>query len=215
MPDLKLIIANKNYSSWSLRPWIALKVKGIEFEEVFSQFDEATRHKHFAEFSPTKKVPVLKDGEMTVWESLAILEYLAEKFPDAGFWPAEQSDRAMARCISNEMHGGFMSLRAECPMNMRRKEESIRVSEGVHKDVRRIIAIWRDCLKKSGGPFLFGEFCNADAMFAPVVNRIAKYQLSDDPVVKRYSSAMTELPAWQEWEEAGKAEPWIVQEDEA
>ncbi|KKJ76094.1 glutathione S-transferase [Kiloniella litopenaei] len=215
MPNLKLIIANKNYSSWSLRPWIALKVKGIEFEEVFSQFDEATGHRHFAEFSPTKKVPVLKDGDLTVWESLAILEYLAEKFPDTGLWPAEQSDRVMARCISNEMHGGFLSLRAECPMNMRRKEEAISVSEGVHKDLRRIIEIWRDCLEKSGGPFLFGDFCNADAMFAPVVNRIAKYQLSDDPVVKRYSSAMTDLPAWQEWEEAGKAEPWIVQEDEA
>ena len=215
MSDLKLIIANKNYSSWSLRPWITLKVKGIEFEEVFSQFDESTGHKHFAAFSPTKKVPVLIDGELTVWESLAILEYLAEKFPDAGLWPADQADRAKARCISNEMHGGFMSLRAECPMNMRRKDEAMNVSDGVHKDVRRIVDIWRDCLEKSGGPFLFGEFCNADAMFAPVVNRIAKYQLSDDPVVKRYSSAMTDLSAWQEWEQAGKAEPWIVQEDEA
>ncbi|WP_120498087.1 glutathione S-transferase family protein [Kiloniella sp. EL199] len=215
MSELQLIIANKNYSSWSLRPWIALKVKGIEFEEVFSQFDEATGHKHFAEFSPTKKVPVLKDGELTVWESLAILEYLADKFPDADLWPVEQSDRAIARSISNEMHGGFMSLRAECPMNMRRKEEAINVSDSVHKDVRRIIEIWRDCLAKSGGPFLFGEFCIADAMFAPVVNRITKYQLSDDSVVQQYSSAMTALPAWLEWEEAGKAEPWIVEEDEA
>ncbi len=215
MCALKLIIANKNYSSWSFRPWIALKAKGIEFEEVFSQFNEETGHKHFAEFSPTKKVPVLQDGDLSVWESLAILEYLAEKFPESGLWPVDVKDRAMARCISNEMHGGFMSLRAECPMNMRRVEEAIPVSDGVGKDVKRITNIWRECLKISGGPFLFGEFSNADAMFAPVVNRIAKYKLSDDPIVERYSSAMTALPAWQEWEEAGKAEPWIVEEDEA
>lgn len=215
MCALKLIIANKNYSSWSFRPWIALKVKGIEFDEVFSQFNEDTGHKHFAEFSPTKKVPVLQDGDLSVWESLAILEYLAEKFPEAGFWPKNVKDRVLARCISNEMHGGFMSLRAECPMNMRRAEEAISVSEGVHKDVKRITDIWRECLEGSGGPFLFGEFSNADAMFAPVVNRITKYKLSDDPIVARYSSAITSLPAYQEWEVAGKAEPWIVEEDEA
>ncbi len=215
MCALKLIVANKNYSSWSLRPWLILKVKGIEFEEVFSQFDEETGHKHFADFSPTKKVPVLQDEDLTVWESLAILEYLAEKFPVLGLWPEQAADRAKARCIANEMHGGFMSLRAECPMNMRRAEAAIAVSDGVHRDVKRITNIWRECLEISGGPFLFGEFTNADAMFAPVVNRIAKYKLSDDPVVTNYSRAITALPAWREWEEAGKAEPWIVDEDEA
>ena len=214
MCALKLFIANKNYSSWSLRPWIALKVKGIEFEEAFSQFDEETGHQHFSAFSPSKKVPVLLDGDLTIWESLAILEYLAEKFPEAGFWPKDIKDRAQARCMANEMHGGFMSLRAECPMNMRRAIGSIPVSEGVHRDVRRIIDIWRDCLDASGGPFLFGEFSNVDAMFAPVVNRMAIYELSDDPIVARYSAAMTALPAWREWEEAGRAEPWIVEEDE-
>ncbi|MFD2205053.1 glutathione S-transferase family protein [Kiloniella antarctica] len=215
MCALRLIVANKNYSSWSFRPWIALKVKGIEFEEVFSQFNEETGHKHFGEFSPTKKVPVLQDDEISVWESLAILEYLAEKFPEANLWPKDIKDRALARCIAHEMHGGFMSLRSECPMNMRRAEEAISVSDGVYKDVKRIIDIWRDCLEVSGGPFLFGAFSNADAMFAPVVNRIAKYKLSDDPIVVRYSFVMTNLPAWQEWETAGKAEPWIVEEDEA
>ena len=215
MSELELIIGNKNYSSWSFRPWIALKAKGIPFKETLSPFDEATDSAHFLEFSPTKKVPVLKDGDSVVWESLAILEYLADLYPEHGFWPTDRMMRARARSISSEMHAGFAALRMECSMNMRREVRAIEVSEAARRDVARIEAIWESCLAASGGPFLFGEFTNADAMFAPVVNRLHRYELSKTRAVLRYSEAMTALPAWQEWETAGKAEPWIVEADEA
>ncbi len=215
MAALELIIGNKNYSSWSFRPWIAMKMKEIEFKETLSLFDEATDQAHFLEFSPTKKVPVLKDGDATIWESMAILEYLADLFPERGFWPEDRMIRAHARSIANEMHAGFGALRSECSMNMRREVRAIEVSDQVRKDVARIEAIWEGCLKAYGGPFLFGEFTNADAMFAPVVNRLHRYELSRTPAVLTYSEAMTGLPAWQEWEVAGKAEPWIVEADEA
>ncbi|WP_282606583.1 glutathione S-transferase family protein [Pelagibius sp. Alg239-R121] len=215
MAALELIIGNKNYSSWSFRPWIAMKVKEVEFKETLSLFDEATDQAHFLEFSPTKKVPVLKDGETTIWESLAILEYLADLFPGLDFWPKERIARAQARSISSEMHAGFGALRIECSMNMRREVRAIDVSDAARKDVARIEAIWQGCLDSSGGPFLFGDFCNADAMFAPVVNRLHRYELSRADAVTKYSEAMTALPAWQEWEAAGKAEPWIVEADEA
>ena len=211
MAQLRLFIGNKNYSSWSFRPWIALKVKGIEFAEELRPFHEGG----FGDFSPSAKVPVLKDGDFTLWESLAILEYLADRFPEKGFWPADLHDRARARAVANEMHGGFSYLRAECPMNMRREVRAITVSDGVRGDVARIEQVWQDCLAASGGPFLFGDFTNADAMFAPVVNRLKIYELSAHAAVSSYSAAMTVLPAWQEWEAAGRAEPWIVEEDEA
>ncbi len=212
---MKLFIANKNYSSWSFRPWLALRVKEIPFEEILVPFDMPNGNPDFARFSPTGKVPVLQDGDLTVWESLSILEYLADRFPAAGLWPGGVSDRALARSIASEMHSGFLALRAECPMNMRRDHKTLQVSGDVHRNVRRITAIWQDCLDKSGGPFLFGGFTNADAMFAPVVNRMAIYRLSNDQVVQAYSATMTSLPAWAEWQEAGRAEPWIVEEDEA
>ena len=175
----------------------------------------ANGNPEFAAFSPTNKVPVLQDGDLTVWESLAILEYLADRHPSAGLWPGSTADRALARSVASEMHTGFLALRNECPMNMRRIHKSIDVSDEVHRDVSRITKIWRDCLERSGGPFLFGGFTNADAMFGPVVNRLAIYCLSDDPVVQSYSETMTWLPEWKEWQEAGRAEPWIVEEDEA
>ena len=212
---MELYIGNKKYSSWSFRPWIAMRMKEIEFEEHLVPFDMASGNQHFDEFSPTGKVPCLVDGDIKVWESLAILEYLHDKFPDYGFWPRELVDRAMARSICGEMHSGFTGLRSECPMNMARKIERLEVSAEVHKDVERIMQIWDQCLQHSGGPFLFGEFGNADAMYAPVVNRLMIYKLSDDETVKRYSEAMITTPAWQEWEKAGRAEPWIVEEDEA
>ncbi len=215
MADFELIIGNKNYSSWSFRPWLAMKVKEIPFKETLSPFDEANDSAHFLAFSPTKKVPVLKHGDTTVWESLAILEYLADLFPEQGFWPQDRVARAWARAVSNEMHAGFADLRIECSMNMRREVRAIQVSDAVRRDVARIETIWAECLAASGGPFLFGEFSNADAMYAPVVNRLHRYELSRTSAVLAYSEAMTALPAWQEWEAAGKAEPWIVEADEA
>ena len=212
---MKLYIGNKNYSSWSLRPWLALKVVEIPFEEVLIPFDMAAGNPKFKEFSPTGKVPCLVDGDVTIWESLAILEYAADRFPEKNLWPSSLTARAHARAISHEMHGGFSDLRNECPMNMRRPHASIDVSAGVKKDVARVEELWDQCLQKSGGPFLFGEFSNADAMFAPVVNRLEIYCLSEAESVSRYTAAMKSLAAWQEWDRDGRAEPWIVEEDEA
>lgn len=212
---MRLFIGNKNYSSWSLRPWIAMKAKGIEFEEVLVPFDDEGGNPKFREFSPSGKVPTLVDGDLTIWESLAILEYLSDRFPDKALWPQDIAVRARARAVANEMHGGFGGLRSQCPMNMRRKVRAIGVTGAVRRDVARIETLWDGCLAASGGPFLFGEFCNADAMFAPVVNRLETYALSDHEAVAAYTGAMKALPAWIEWERAAIAEPWIVPADEA
>lgn len=215
MSDLHLFIGNKNYSSWSFRPWLAMRVANIPFAETVIPFTEVEGHNpKFEELSPVARVPVLKDGDLTIWESLAILEYLAEQYPEARLWPEDHKARAEARIISNEMHAGFGALRSACPMNMRRKPAAIEVGADVLKDVARVEQIWQGCLRDYGGPFLFGNFTNADAMFAPVVNRLATYELSNHDAVKAYSSAMTALPAWREWEEAAKAEPWVVPYDE-
>ncbi|MEM7215997.1 MAG: glutathione S-transferase family protein [Pseudomonadota bacterium] len=212
---MKLYIGNKNYSSWSLRPWIGMRMQDVAFEEILVPFEDEIGNPKFKQFSPTGKVPCLVDDDLTVWESLAILEYVADRFPDKQFWPSDLGQRASARSVSHEMHGGFSSLRNECPMNMRRDHYAIEVSEGVCKDVARIETLWEECLQKSGGPFLFGQFCNADAMFAPVVNRLQIYCLSDTDAVRRYTAAMQSLSPWQDWDDAGRAEPWIVDVDEA
>ncbi len=211
MSALKLIIGNKKYSSWSMRPWIALKHHNIPFEEELSQFDHSTMHAHFWKFSPTKKVPVLINGDLTVWDSLAILEYVAELYPDAKLWPEDQSARAHARCVSSEMHSGFPALRAECPMNMARKPGALILSEECQTDIRRIETLMHDCYAQYGGPFLFGEFTIADAMFAPVVNRVRTYELTEHPAVMRFCSAIESLSAWQQWAQEGADEPWICE----
>lgn len=212
---MKLYIANKNYSSWSMRPWIAMKTRGIAFEEMLVPFDDEAKNPAFAEFSPTKKVPVLVDGELSIWESLAILEYLADRFPSLKLWPDDMIARAHARAVASEMHAGFTALRSACPMNIRRKVGAIEVGEAVRRDVARIESMWEHCLDTSGGPFLFGQFCNADAMYAPVVNRLEKYALSDNRAVEAYSNTMKSLPAWIEWEKAAITEPWIIPEYDA
>ncbi|MEM9330194.1 MAG: glutathione S-transferase family protein [Pseudomonadota bacterium] len=212
---MKLFIGNKNYSSWSFRPWLGMKMQDIAFEEVLIPFEDEIGNPKFKEFSPTGKVPCLTDGDLTVWESLAILEYVADKFPQKEFWPHDIQKRAVARAVAHEMHGGFSALRSECPMNMRRKHEAIQVSESVRKDVSRIEELWDQCLQMSGGPFLFGSFTNADAMFAPVVNRLEIYVLSKADSVLRYTESMKGLTHWIEWDKAGRQEPWIVDADEA
>jgi glutathione S-transferase len=192
-----------------------MKAMGVAFEEFLIPFDDGGGNPKFKEFSPTGKVPVLVDGTATIWESLSILEYLHDRYPRWGFWPSNEIARAHARSVAAEMHAGFQSLRSACPMNMRRAVRSIETGAGVRRDVARIEEIWNGCLNAHGGPFLYGEFCNADAMYAPVVNRLEKYALSDHPAVKAYSRAMKGLTAWQEWEAAALAEPWIVPADEA
>lgn len=214
MAAFELYIGNKNYSSWSFRPWVALKQKDIPFTEHLVPFDFENGNPKFADFSPNMKVPVLKDGGLTVWDSLAILEYAADVYPDRGLWPEDRAARATARAVSAEMHSGFTALRGACPMNMRRPIEKLAVSEAVKADTARIVRIWSDCLEASGGPFLFGDFTIADAMFAPVVSRFATYRLAEDRIVSSYSETMTSMPAWRAWEADALKETWIVEVDE-
>ncbi|MDM9621282.1 glutathione S-transferase family protein [Rhizobium sp. S96] len=214
MDKLTLYIGNKNYSSWSLRPWIAMTAAGIPFQEKLVPFDFAAGNAHFRQFSPTGQVPVLHHGSLRVWQSLAIIEYVAELFPEAGLWPKERDKRAVARAVSMEMLAGFGALRNACPMNIRRPKGKIALADGVMGDVARIETIWRDLRAHSGGPFLFGAFSAADAMFAPVVNRFDTYELVTAGDTLSYISAVKAHPAWKAWEDAARAEPWIVPEDE-
>lgn len=215
MDPFILYIGNKNYSSWSFRPWMALTGCGIPFEERLIPFDFDAGNPKFKEISPTGRVPVLHHGSLRVWESLSIIEYAAEIFPDAGLWPTDSGDRAMARSISMEMLSGFRALRGACPMNMRREVRPIDLPEGVADDVARIETIWRDMRRRSGGPFLFGAFSAADAMYAPVVNRFRVYDLVRQAETLDYMQAMENQPAWIAWRDAALAETWIVPEDEA
>ena len=204
---LTLIIGNKNYSSWSMRPWIAMKVAGIAFEETVISLDAAgLQATQVGAVSGTGKVPVLIDGDVRVWESLAILEYLAEKFPAAGLWPADAAARAHARAIANEMHGGFLPLRRHLPMNMWRPVIKRELHAGGR---RRTCGASRRCgaiaarASGSGGPFLFGRFGAADAMYAPVVARFHTYGVDVGAVARAYMEAVMALPAWREWHDAG------------
>jgi len=213
---LKLVIGNKNYSSWSLRPWIGMKVAGIAFEEIFIPLYEPGSKEKILSYSPGGKVPILLDGDNAVWESLAILEYLAEKFPDAGLWPKEASTRAVARSVAHEMHGGFMPLRNHCPMNMWRPVIKRELPPEVGANVRRIENLWNDCRARFGraGPFLFGRFGAVDAMYAPVVSRFHTYTVDVNAGARAYMDAVMALPAWREWREAGVKETWVLPQDE-
>jgi glutathione S-transferase len=213
---LKLIIGNKNYSSWSMRPWIALKVAGIPFDEQVVPLDTPEFKATVGGISPAGKVPVLADDGVKVWESLAILEYLAERFPAADLWPQEAAARAHARAISAEMHAGFQPLRAACPMNMWRPVKALELKPEVAASVARIDAMWTDCRARfgAGGPFLFGKFTAADAMYAPVVSRFHTYAIAVGPEARGYMAAIMALPAWQEWRAAALRETWLLAEDE-
>jgi glutathione S-transferase len=213
---LKLIIGNKNYSSWSLRPWIAMKVAGIAFDEQVISLDAQDFKAQVTKVSGTGKVPALVDGGVHVWESLSILEYLAETCPQARLWPADPQARAHARAIAAEMHAGFMPLRRELPMNMWRPVKPRELTPGAAANVARIDAMWTDCRNRfgAGGPFLFGAFGAADAMYAPVVSRFHTYGVTVGPVARAYMDAVMALPAWAEWRAAALREPWVLAEDE-
>lgn len=210
--SLKLILGNKNYSSWSLRPWIAMRHAGLTFDEEVIPLYEPGSRERVLKYSPVGKVPILVDGDMTIWESLAILDHLAERFPQTKLWPEDPKARAHARAVSAEMHAGFGPLRRNCPMNMRRVGKARELPAEVFADVRRIDDIWTECRSRfgEGGPFLFGGFSAADAMYAPVVSRFASYAIAVGPASQAYMAAMMALPAWKEWEAAGVAEPWIM-----
>ena len=214
MSKLTLYVGNKNYSSWSFRPWLALEACGIDFEDVVIPFDFAAGNPKIRDISPTGRVPVLEHGDIRVWESLAIIEYVAELYPQAGLWPQDRGERAAARSYSMEMLSGFRALRGACPMNIRREKRAIDLPDGVMEDVERIETIWREAVARSGGPFLFGRFSAADAMFAPVVNRFEIYDLTHNPGSLEYMDAVKTHPAFRKWQEAALKESWIVPEDE-
>jgi glutathione S-transferase len=211
---LKLVIGNKNYSSWSMRPWVALKGGNIAFEEVFIPLYTGDADKQrIVDFTGSGKVPVLVDDDITVWDSLAIIEYAAERFPEARLWPEDRAGRAHARSISSEMHSGFAALRNECGMNLHRPVGAITLSAAACADIARIQQIWSECRQRYGksGPFLFGAFGGADAMFAPVVHRFRTYAIDGVPEVRDYMNAMMAQPAFAEWTRAGLAETIVIE----
>jgi len=209
---LKLIIGNKNYSSWSFRPWIGLRAASIAFdEEVIPLYDDGSKEQILAR-SPGGKVPILIDGDVKVWESLAILEYAAEKFPAAQLWPTDAAAREHDSAVATEMHAGFVALRGECGMNMWRPVAKKELSADAKANIARVAEIWTDARRRfgAGGPFLFGRFCAADAMFAPVVSRFETYAIDVSAPVRAYMQAMIALPAWQEWRRAALNETWVI-----
>ena len=215
---LKLVIGNKNYSSWSMRPWLALRAANIAFEEVFIPlYTDRADKERILSFSRSGKVPTLIDGDITVWDSLAIIEYVAERFPQAKLWPEDRATRAHARSISAEMHSGFMAIRSECAMNLHRPVRAVALSDDARANIARVQEIWVDCRKRYGkhGPFLFGSFSGADAMYAPVVYRFRTYAIDVAPEAKAYMDAMLALPAVEEWPRAGLAEPLRIERIEA
>ena len=215
---LKLVTGNKNYSSWSMRPWLALRANDIPFDEIFVPLytGEADKRR-ILDVTPSGKVPVLVDGDITIWDSLAIIEYLAERFPEKRLWPQDPAQRAHARSISAEMHSSFAALRNECGMNLHRPVGAIEMSADARADIARIQGIWAECRERyaKAGPFLFGAFGAADAMFAPVVHRFRTYEIAVEPQPRRYMDTMMALPAFQEWTNAGLAETLVIEKFEA
>lgn len=214
---LKLVIGNKNYSSWSMRPWVALRAASIPFEEIFIPLytGEADKRR-ILDVTRSGKVPALIDGDITVWDSLAIIEYVAETFPDAHLWPADRAARAHARSVSAEMHSGFVALRNECGMNLHRPVKARPLSDAARADIARVQEMWTDCRARYGrsGPYLFGAFSGADAMYAPVVHRFRTYAIDVTPAVRSYMDAMMALPAFAEWTNAGLAETLVIEKFE-
>ena len=219
---LELYIGNKNYSSWSMRPWLAMRQTGIEFQEKLLRLsfeNDSAFKRSMASVSPAGRVPVLLDDGFPVWDTLAIAEYVAEKFPEKSLWPQDSKQRARARSLCAEMHSGFSALRTHCPMNIEASLAEVgarllREQPEVGRDLQRIVEMWTQQLQASGGPLLFGGFSNADAYFAPVTWRITAYALPVTPEVSRYIAAVHALPAMSEWADAARAEHDFLDFDE-
>jgi glutathione S-transferase len=212
---MELIIGDKVWSSWSMRPWLVLRRAGVDFTETLIRLRQAsaevTAAAAAAAGSPSRLVPVLKDGDLVVWDSVAICEYLAERFPSAYLWPADSQARALGRCAVAEMHAGFQSLRGECAMDLSR-QVSIDVSEASAKDIRRILALWTDLLDRFGGPFLLGQWSIADAFYTPVATRLRTYGLrpsdfGDAGAAGEYAARLLQTPEFLEWEADALADP--------
>ena len=212
MSRYTLVIGNKNYSSWSLRAWLLMKHSGIPFEEVRIPLYVAGSKESLRKYAPSGKVPVLLDGSLAVWDSLAIAEYVAERHPNRRLWPQDSAERAVARSISAEMHSGFAALRSNMSMNCRGSFPGVGRTVEVAADIERIQRMWTDCRERFGatGPFLFGAFTVADAMYAPVVLRFRTYAVQLAPVVRQYADTVLGLPALQDWVEAAKAETEVI-----
>ncbi len=205
---LQLYIGNKNYSSWSMRPWVLLRQAGIPFEEVLARFDSFDANSQFkatiAGISPTGKVPVLVDGNLVIWDTLAIAEYLAETYPEKSLWPQDKAARARARSVCAEMHSGFTALRGACPMNIEAHLPEVgaliwRDKPAVRADVQRLVDMWTGLLEQHGGPMLFGEFTIADAFYAPVCMRLRTYALPLPADIQAYVDRVASLPGVQAW----------------
>jgi glutathione S-transferase len=209
---LKLVIANKLYSSWSLRPWMVMRAFDIPFEEIVIPLRQDDSKARLARYSPSGKVPVLVDGDLVIWESLAIIEYVAEHCPDKAVWPKDRVARAHARAISNEMHGGFMPLRQGCPMNLGARYKTPELTEPMKANIDRVETIWSDARKAfgGGGPYLYGAFSAADAMFAPVVTRLDTYQIPVKPETRDYMDTILSNPHFAAWKQAALIEPWTI-----
>ena len=209
----RLVIGNKNTSSWSLRPWLAMRHAGLSFGEVNINLRDTDAKAQILAQSPAGKVPALLKADRVIWDSLAILEFLAEAHPEAGFWPASRTARAVARSVSAEMHSGFQSLRQQCPMDFLARTPKTELADEVTADVHRIVALWLDCRRTfgAGGPFLFGTFSAADAMYAPVASRFRTYLpeltvYGDDGTAQAYVEALFALPAMLQWEQEARSE---------
>ncbi len=213
---MKLVIGNKNYSSWSLRPWLLARQAGIPFEEIRLRLGSEGFAAELHRYSPAGRVPVLVDGDITVWDSLAICETLAERFPRARLWPEDPKARAHARSICAEMHAGFANLRSQMPMNVTAMLPGLGWNVAVQRDVDRIAQIWTELRQKyaAEGPFLFGHFTVADAFYAPVVSRFATYGVRLPESAKTYADHILNLPAMQEWIEGARGERDFLADDE-
>lgn len=216
MPGLTLIIGNKNYSSWSLRPWVFMQQNKIAFTEKRVLLSTDTTAQELSQYGSDRKVPVLQDGDLLVWDSLSILEYLSEKYLKSKGWPEEANARAVARSISAEMHSSFVNVRNELPMNCRKKFQNIRVSAKAAGEIERIVTLWRNCRSKfaAAGEWLFGDYSIADAMFAPIALRLAGYSIPLAGVEEAYVRSVLNQPCIMKWIAAGKLEKEVISEDE-
>ncbi len=212
MSDYTLVIGNKNYSSWSLRPWLLMRQAGLAFSEIRIPLYTPESKTQIRAHSPSGRVPCLVDGGLAIWDSLAICEYLAERHPKLELWPAASAARAVARSVSAEMHSGFQHLRSNMSMNCRGHFPGLGRTVEVAGEIDRIQRLWADCRARFGGagPFLFGRFCIADAMYAPVVLRFRTYQVQLNPASREYADAVLALPALQEWIAAAVAETEVI-----
>ena len=212
MAKATLTISSKNYSSWSLRGWLLCRMAGLDFDEITVAIDDANARQELLLLSPSVLVPRLTHGKVTVWDTLAIAEYLDEIAPAAGLLPKDQAARAHCRAVSGEMHSGFYNLRSALPMNLKSQHDTFKVFSGARPDIERIKTIWRECLAQYGGPYLFGDLSMADAMYAPVCTRFRTYAVPLEPDLQRYCERILDWPLLIEWTQGAVSEPDEIDE---